>query len=76
MSRRYLVEQAEGWPGAEVWRVTDTKEKNPLEKQVDVWVSGGDYSCTKCTGPLKAMLSSCPHTNAVRRKINTSKEDK
>lgn len=36
---------------------------------VTVWWSNDRQclNCTMCSGPLQAMLSSCPHSQAVRR---------
>jgi hypothetical protein len=36
----------------------------------DVWIQpDGSGNCTDCSGPLQAMLSSCPHVAAVKRFI-------
>lgn len=33
-------------------------------------------ACSQCAGPLVAMKSNCRHTNAVRRFINRSQQEK
>ena len=66
MNKRYLVSASEGFGNTLVFAVEDTESAYPY-KDIDVWILYERLNCTSCSGPLQAMLSNCPHTNAVRR---------
>ncbi len=68
MDKRYLVTDGESFEGVQVFSVEDTKADYPY-KHIDVWVKNDRFNCTSCSGLLQAMLSNCPHTNAVRRHL-------
>ena len=72
MKSRYNVQRARGFEATDVYHVVDTQDtSNPYGPPgpIDVWVSDGLVMCTVCSGPLQAMLSSCPHARAVKRYI-------
>jgi hypothetical protein len=48
----------------EVWSVRVGRSE-----PVDVWryLPEGTCRCTQCSGPLSAMLTTCPHAKAVKR---------
>jgi len=73
MNLRYSIQKADGFGGTDVYHVADAQDasNNPYgpAKPIEVWVHGERAQCTCCSGPLEAMLSSCPHARAVMRYI-------
>lgn len=66
MAKRYTATNTGQIVGGdtEVWAVKVTGNLDP----VSVWRSpDGTCRCTRCSGPLTAMLTSCPHAKAVKR---------
>lgn len=74
MAKRYEVEKTKETinESTEVWLVHDRQgtgdERAAWDYTTAVWRSAdGACQCTRCSGQLQAMLSSCPHAKAVKR---------
>lgn len=65
---RYDVTEVKGFNSTRVFNVVEVRAIAGPGRAVNVWLSDRPR-CTDCSGPLKAMLSSCPHANAVRRYV-------
>ena len=65
---RFVVEETKGFSRTRVFLVRRPEQQ--AWESINVWVSeNGRAQCVSCSGPLQAMLSSCPHAKAVARKI-------
>lgn len=74
MAKRYEVKKTDKTINGdtEVWLVMDRAgtgdERAAWDYTTAVWRSAdGTCQCTRCSGPLQAMLASCPHAQAVKR---------
>jgi hypothetical protein len=66
VGKQYEASQTQQVIGGDtqVWPVRVVARSAP----VSVWRSAdGTCRCTQCSGPLSAMLTSCPHSRAVKR---------
>lgn len=63
---RYTVTDLGERDGIRDFRVQENNQ--PDYECAGVWVSRNDIPrCASCSGPLSAMLASCPHAKAVKR---------
>lgn len=83
MAKRYEAENTGKTinDDTEVWLVHDRKgngdERAAWDYTTSVWrASDGVCFCTRCSGPLRAMLTSCPHAKAVKRAAGVAPSDK
>lgn len=75
---RYVVRRAptedfnEHFNDVQVFHVR--RQDAPEHERVVVWWTPKfkRVACGACSGPLKAMLSTCKHANAVKRKVGLS----
>jgi hypothetical protein len=76
-NRRWLIEPGDDFKGGDgstikVYRVRRKGQES--HDAVNVWFSQSTVRCTKCSGLLQAMLSSCEHARAVSRYIDRNAE--
>jgi len=72
MKRRYNIEETPSFQDASgatvrVFRVWSGEGEMAKYNGADVWWDGKLARCTRCSGMLSAMLSTCPHARAVKR---------
>lgn len=69
---KYKIAKGSERDGITTYLVTDMSQP-PLwgnyRESVGVWVSDAGIRCCQCSTMMTAMLSSCPHANAVRRRL-------
>lgn len=74
MAERYSITPKQGYGSRSFYVHKGTR---PVFGTPVVWVGDDNVPrCTNCSGPLRAMLTSCPHARAVKRFLKAQRGER